>query len=184
MFREEETRLSLHGNATRAMTPFVVKASNNAVAESTWRSYRAVINHLEECEEFVETRFEADPTARDAITFVAYLATEKELRADTISKYLSGWRMLLITLGRDPKNLRPSLVTQTLKGLRNLEEEQGKRAVRQVVTIQVLQLLHMLLMKKNRLGWSRRKRATVWAGCMVNFWGGFRGGELFPSRAK
>ena len=76
--------------------------------------------------------------------------------------------MLLITLGRDPKNLRPSLVTQTLKGLRHLEEEQGKRAVRQVVTIQVLQLLHMLLMKKNRLGWSRRKRATIWAGCMVN----------------
>ena len=166
------------------MTSLVVQAANNSVAESTWRTYRPVINHLEDCEEFLEARFEADPTKRDAITFIAFLASEKELRADTISKYLSAWRMLLITLGRDPKNLRPSLVTQTLKGLRHLEEEQGKRAVRQVVTLQALQLLYMLLMKKNKFNWSRRKRATIWAGCMVNFWGGFRGGELFPARAK
>ena len=92
MFREEEARLSLHANATRAMTSFVVKAANNLVAESTWRSYRPVINHLEDCEEFLETRFQADPSKSDAITFVAYLASEKELRADTISKYLSAWR--------------------------------------------------------------------------------------------
>ena len=55
------------------MTELVARAANNAVAESTWRSYRPIINHIEECQDFVETRFEADPTKRDAITLVAYL---------------------------------------------------------------------------------------------------------------
>ena len=82
--------------------------------------------------------------------------------------------MLLLAMGNDPQHLRPSLVTQTLKGLRNLEEEQGKRAVRQVVTLPMLKLFHMLLWKKNKHKWSSRKRATIWAGAMVNFWGGFR----------
>ena len=156
------------------MMAMVANATNNALAGSTWRSYRPVIRHLEECQDFIEDRFAENPTKRDAITFVAFLAAERQLRADTISKYLSAWRMLLLALGKDPQHLRPSLVTQTLKGLRNLEEEQGKRAVRQVVTLPMLKLFHMLLWKKNKHKWSSRKRATIWAGAMVNFWGGFR----------
>ena len=184
MFLEDEIRATMHGRSTKAMTAMVANASNNSIAGSTWRSYRPVIKHLEDCQEFVEERFGNDPTKRDAITFVAFLAAERQLRADTISKYLSAWRMLLLALGRDSKNLRPSVVTQTLKGLRNLEDEQGKRAVRQCVTLPMLKLLHMLLMKKNRWKWSSRKRATIWAGALVCFWGGFRGGELFSSKTE
>ena len=185
LFNEEGVRKKLHHTATRAMTYMITQAANNSLAAGTWKSYKPVLKHLEECQEYLECHFNEDPSEEDAVSFVAYLATVKEHRADTISKMLSAWRMVCITLGRKAGNLRPVLVTQVLKGLRHREEETGqKRSVRQVVTVTVLKLLRMLLLKKNKPGWTSRKRRTLWAASLLNFWGAFRGSEIFARNGR
>ena len=92
--------------------------------------------------------------------------------------------MMLISLDKDPKNLRPSIFRQTLRGLEHLEKIGGRKEVRTVVTPKVLELLRMLLLKKNSNKWSRRKREMFWAGALMSFWGAFRGAEIFPKFAK
>ena len=82
--------------------------------------------------------------------------------------------MFLLSVDRDPKNLRPSVVKQTLRGLEHLEKIGGRKEVRTVVTVRVLELLRMLLLKKNSNRWSRRKREMIWAGSLMSFWGAFR----------
>ena len=184
MFTERAVRGVLHGNASRAMTAMVANATNNSLAAGTWKSYKPVIGHIAQCQEFIEQDFEDTPSRKDAVTFVAYLAAEKGLKAATIGKYLSAWRMLLIAVDKDPGNLRPSVVRQTLRGLDHLEKLGGKREVRQVVTPKVLELLRMLLMKKNSNKWTKRKREMLWCGALLSFWGAFRGGEIFPKCSK
>ena len=166
------------------MARLVTEAANNSVTKGTWTSYKPILGHIASCQEFLDQEFEETPTKRDATSLVAFLAAEKGLKACTISKYLSAWRMMLISLDRDPKNLRPSIVRQTLKGLENLEKLGKKKEVRTVVTPKVLELLRMLLLKKNSNKWSRRKRQMIWAGALMSFWGGFRGAEIFPKYAK
>ena len=46
--------------------------------------------------------------------------------------------------------------------------------MRTVVTLKVLELLRMLLLKKNRNKWSKKKREMIWAGSLMSFWGAFR----------
>ena len=184
MFTERAIKGVLHGNASRAMTSMVANATNNSIAAGTWKSYKPVIGHIAACQEFIEAEFDETPSRRDATTFVAYLAAEKGLKSVTISKYLSAWRMLLISVDQDPKNLRPSVVRQTLRGLDHLEKIGGKKEVRQVVTPKVLELLRMLLLKKNANKWTRRKREMIWCGALLSFWGAFRGGEIFPKCSK
>ena len=53
-----------------------------------------------------------------------------------------------------------------------------------MVTPKVLELLRMLLLKKNSNKWSRRKREMIWAGTLMSLWGAFRGAEIFPKFAK
>ena len=82
----------LHGNASAAMASVVTVAANNAVTAGTWCTYKPVLGHIADCQEFLEQEFEETPTRRDAASLVAYLAAEKGLKSSTISKYLSAWR--------------------------------------------------------------------------------------------
>ena len=79
-------------NASAAMASVVTVAANNAVTAGTWCTYKPVLGHIADCQEFLEQEFEETPTRRDAASLVAYLAAEKGLKSSTISKYLSAWR--------------------------------------------------------------------------------------------
>ena len=184
LFEEAGMAANLHFTATKAMIEIMSMAANNSLAASTWRSYKVVLRHLLECQEYLDVVFEPDPTSQDATSFVAYLAAVKELRAESISKMLSAWRMVAITLGRKTTNLRPTIVQQVLKGLRNREDQAKGNGVRQVVTVEVLRLLKILLLRKNKNGWTRKKRQRLWAACLLNFWGGFRGCEIFSRSSR
>ena len=164
----------LHGNASAAMASVVTEAANNSITAGTWCTYKPILGHIASCQEFLEQEFEENPTKKDAASLVAYLAAEKGLKSSTISKYLAAWRMFLLSVDRDPKNLRPSIVKQTLRGLGHLEKVGGRKEVRTVVTPKVLELLRMLLFKKNSNKWSKRKMEMIWAGSLMSFWGAFR----------
>ena len=164
----------LHGNASAAMASVVTEAANNSITAGTFCTYKPILGHIASCQEFLEQEFEENPTKKDAASLVAYLAAEKGLKSSTISKYLAAWRMFLLSVDRDPKNLRPSIVKQTLRGLGHLEKVGGRKEVRTVVTPKVLELLRMLLFKKNSNKWSKRKMEMIWAGSLMSFWGAFR----------
>ena len=166
---------------TEAMKQNLANAANNAITKGTWASYKPVIRHLERCQEELGVKFSEPAEAEDVLAFISYMA-ERGLRADTTSKMLSAWRMLAMVQGKPPGNLRPTVVTQILKGFRHEEEGTGKKKpVRQAMTISMLKLLRMLL-KKNKQGWSRRKKQTIWSASLLAFWGGFRGSEILAGK--
>ena len=112
------------------------------------------------------------------ITFVLWLANERNVKAGTINSYLAGIRQLHIMKGLEPPKMRTELVNLALKG-KSHKDNAAKLAAtiheRQPVTPDVLLLLKARLRSST---FSAVDQRLVWAVCTICFFGALRGAEI------
>ena len=106
---------------------------------------------------------------RMILAFVGWLVTVRKVCSDTISKYLSGLRVVHLKNGVLPTNLRPDIVKAILKGREHMES--GTKIPRLAMTIPVMRLLRQLI-KMSKM--TESKKRLIWAVCCIAFNGSFR----------
>ena len=157
----------------------IIAAVNNGLAASTWQGYKGVRKHLKKCAIWSGLNMSFPMNEGQVLVFVAYLWEIRNLKAKTISNYLSAVRMLHLVNGNPIPCLRPTSVQLLLRGLGNHDGEEAKlKPSRQAVTLEVLELLYVLL-KRDRSR-SKKQRTMIWSLASLCFWGGFRYLHSFP----
>ena len=94
--------------------------------------------------------------------YINYLLLDRNVKANTCEKYLSGIRMHHLTMGFDAPALRPAIISLLLKGRENHDDIQAKlenKAKRIAVT--VMKLL------KRRIQKMVREQETTCLGCLL-----------------
>lgn len=161
----------------------LVNSANNGIAESTWGQYHSVRKHLERCQKSTGQRFTFPMDQNQTLRFIAFLFDARNLKALTVSKILSGLRMIHLTEGHPEPSLRPAIVKLILKGKANYDEEEARSLPKRLaVTIKVLELLKISLqLDKSR---SEKHKKLVWAVSCIAFNGCMRIGELLSSTSR
>ena len=85
----------------RIYSETLAKFANFGVSKSTWSSYRTVANHLDRCKAKTGLDTTLPFNARKTLIFVGWMIEERELKAVSIEKYLSGLRMIHLSNGYD-----------------------------------------------------------------------------------
>ena len=93
---------------------------NHAIARNTWSSYGSGFKKLEKFAEETGTRISLPMTERDTLAFSAWVLNSG-VSAATLDTYLSSLRMLHLTRGTNPPQLRTELVSTALKGKKNID---------------------------------------------------------------
>jgi len=148
------------------------------LTKRTWSSYRTAERMLAKCCKEKGIKKELPISESTAITFVLWLANEREVKAGTINSYLAGIRQLHIMKGVEPPKLRTDLVNLALKGKShrdNATRLTGGIQSRQPVTPDILLLLKARLKSSTFCAVNQR---LIWAVCSICFFGAFRGAEL------
>ena len=111
------------------------------------------------------------------------MLTRKNLKATTVSSYLSALRMQHIIRGHLDVTLRSPLVDMVLSGRANWDEIQARPTPQRLpMTIKKLELMRAVL-ELDRTRDPITKAAIMAAACLC-FWGSFRMGEILPVRAR
>ena len=119
-----------------------------------------------------------------AITFILWLANDRQVKASTINSYLSGVRQLHIMKALEPPKIRTDLVNLVLRGKNNKDnaaKSSSGTQERQPVTPDILLLIKARL-KSSRL--NAMDQRLIWAVCSICFFGAFRGAELLSRSEK
>ena len=67
----------------------LARYANHGLAQSTWSSYRTVVNHIVRCEEYTGKNLCLPFDTEKTLTLVAWMIEVRELKASSIEKYLS-----------------------------------------------------------------------------------------------
>ena len=71
-----------------------IKAANNALTVKTWAGYDVIKSHLRKCQQVTGCRFSFPMADHEIVTLIAYLLAKTNLKAVSISKYMSGLRYI------------------------------------------------------------------------------------------
>ena len=154
-----------------------------SVAKDTKSSYGTAINMLAKCQETLGREMSLPLSDQDVLCFVAFMA-DRGVLDSTISSYLSAIRLAMLSVGHQCINMRTPVVTQVLKGIKNLKRDPqlaAQKKTRRAMTVDHLKLLGHALARSN---WSEYTKSLVWAGSLVAFWGSARIGELMGPLAS
>ena len=157
--------------------------ANQAICQNSWSSYRTAAKMLDRClTEHNETLTLPLPE-RLVTLFIGWLL-KKNLSVSTIKTYLSGVRILHLTKGITPPNLRPPVIQHILTGRENSEnrdKKSGKTKVRLPMTPDLMRLLKKELIKADL---DNHGKACLWSVSTLAFAGGFRISELLCKTAS
>ena len=148
-----------------------------SVSADTKSNYNTALRMLAACQESLHRNMSLHLSDQDVLCFVSFMANRKVLDS-TISNYLAGIRLALLSVGYECENLRSPVVKQVLKGIQNLRRDpqaKAEKKTRRAMTIEHLRLLGHALATNS---WSDYLRSAVWAVALLAFWGALRIGEV------
>ena len=134
----------------------------------TWDSQNPLIrfNHLKRCENEKGVNLALPFDIPKTLHYINYLLLDRNVKANTCEKYLSGIRMHHLTMGFDAPALRPAIISLLLKGRENHDDIQAKlenKAKRIAVTVPVMKLLKRRIQKNGMV----REQETTCLGCLL-----------------
>ena len=162
----------------------LAQAGNFGLSAASWKTYKTAENHLNACMAEVGRRMAFPFSVGDVLTFIAWLAVKRKVRAKTIMIYLSGLRMAHFQRGHFSINLHSDIVKHVLTGLKQQDviKDKTKDAVERLpVTMEVMRMLKEELLMCQ---WDLRKKRLVWAIAAMAFSGSFRVHELLSREAQ
>ena len=155
----------------------VQEAIAASVSADTKSNYNTALNMLAACQTTLKRSMELPLSDQDVLCFVSFMAKRGVLDS-TISNYLSGIRMALLSTGHDCENLRTPVVKQVLRGIHNLRRDpqaKAQKRTRRAMTVAHLRLLGHALTTSNL---SDYMKSAIWAVALLAFWGALRIGEI------
>ena len=154
------------------------------LARKTWSCYSTAERMLTRCCEEKGLRRELPLDETTTLTFIHWLVFTRGVKAPTVNSYLAGIRRLHIEKGLDGEHLRTERVKTILKGLKNKNVTEKRRAgeeSRKPITLDILRLLKARLSESSLSG---RDQRMVWTACTTLFHGAFRVHELMCNRQE
>ena len=137
-------RKFLNQNIPANKAQFLAEMANMGLSESSHKVYQTAINHLKRCENEKGVNLTVPFDIPKTLHYINYLLLDRNVKANTCEKYLSGIRMHHLTMGFDAPALRPAIISLLLKGRENHDDIQAKlenKAKRIAVTVPVMKLL-------------------------------------------
>jgi hypothetical protein len=151
--------------------------AEHSIAKKTWSTYKTAERMLATFCKQKQMPLQLPVDESTTLSFIHWLAFERNLTAASISGYLAGIKKLHVIRGLEEPKLRTKLVQMVLDGKKNIEaaSKLRKGEGRQPVTPDV-----MALLKAKIREWESEKKnkLTAWAVCTLLFHGAFRGGEI------
>ena len=123
--------------------------ANFGLCANTWKSYECIINNLCKCEKETKQSMELPFNGTKMLTFVGWMI-KRELKASSMSSYISALRMYHIALGYNEPVLREPIVKLILKGQSNWDMVRKKisgQVGRLPVSKKVLLLIKKMIQK-------------------------------------
>ena len=162
----EETKCSL------------AKWGNFGLAQATWSTYRTAERMFYMCFKGKGRKVEFPLSQADIAIFIDWLLEERKVSAGTVKGYLSGIRQMHVSKGMDPPVIRTVGVNWILRGKKNaenIEKRKAGTAGRLPMTLNMMKLL-----KETIRAWnvSMDQKLLMWAVCSLAFNGAFRIHEL------
>jgi hypothetical protein len=171
-----ELQWSANNRGEREQIQFLGSMS---LAKSTWSNYNTAEALFRKCCKEKGLSEELPVREDTVVSFVLWLAFDREVSSATISNYLAGLRNAHIVRGLECPKIRSEKVELLIRGKKNWEEakkrEAGDDERRKPVTPDILRLLKARI---NETEMGRVDRRLVWSVCTVLFFGAFRGGEI------
>ena len=158
-----------------------------SVTSDVWVNYNTAIRHAERVEKATNIKIEPPFSQEMLIAYVSFLLAEREVKAATVDKALSGLLKWESLCGFPTTTLRTNYVKAILTGFNNRNkalERAGiiKRKKRRAITLQLLRYFGDWLNRTNTL--SDFNKQVFWTIATTAFFGSFRIGELLSKRAK
>jgi hypothetical protein len=156
----------------------LAEMGSHSLAKSTWSTYKTAERMLAKCSKEKKRKMELPLGQDDILEFVAWLAGERQVKANTINSYLAGIRQLHILKGMEPPTIRTSLIKFLMQGQKNkdnIKERTEEKVRRLPMTMTVMRLL-----KEEIRRWQveLNQKLLVWAIATIAFHGAFRIHEL------
>ena len=106
-----------------ALPNFIVEQAykylSQSVSTGTAAQYRAAINVIEPASKYLKKPIVVPFTPADCIALIVYMANIRKFKAITNTSYFSAFWMLHLIKGHYTQELRPHIVTQLIKGIKN-----------------------------------------------------------------
>jgi hypothetical protein len=165
-------------NLSKESREALAAVGNYGLARSTWSSYSTAERMLATCASKRKRKMELPLSQDDLLEFIGWLISERNVKAGTVSSYLSGIRQMHILKGMEPPTIRTSLVRFLLQGKGNMDNiaaRSGGAVKRLPITMNVMRLL-----KEEIKEWKVDidQKLLMWAISTVAFHGAFRIHEL------
>jgi hypothetical protein len=156
----------------------LAKLVNLGLAQKTWSSYDTAERMWRRCEKETGTKMELPWGQRETLLFLDWLLSDRMVSAATASTYLAGVKKIHALYGAEEPAIRGGLVSQILKGKKNVEtveKRQKEDKGRLPVTLAVLELIKEALRASSH---PVDRKLLIWAVCTLAFHGSFRIHEL------
>ena len=171
-----------HLNLPEELKATLAHNMNHAIAKNTWSSYNSGIKKLEEFAVATGTTISLPMQEETILAFSAWILNTG-VSAATLETYLCSLRMLHLTEGTNPPQLRTQLVSTVLKGKKNadmLQKRTGASNSRLPMTPALLRLFKLELRESGR---PLEDKKMIWCAATVAFSAGLRGGEFLCRKA-
>lgn len=158
---------------------------NMGLSDSTWNKYRTAHNHLKRVEEETGVSMNIPLSDGQLLWYVSYLGIHRNVDSKTIDNYLSGLRMLHISLGFSVPTLKSPIVKMAIKGTKrrqNLKDELKVKKKRRAISLPILEYISHQIAVDPVL--SVFDKQLYFAVCLTGFFGSFRMGEIVSRQAK
>ena len=172
-----------HLNLPEELKATLAHNMNHALAKNTWSSYNSGIKKLEEFAVATGTTISLPMQEETILAFSAWILNTG-VSAATLETYLCSLRMLHLTEGTNPPQLRTQLVSTVLKGKKNIDmfrKRTGATNSRLPMTPSLLRLLKLELRDSER---NLADKRMIWCAATVAFSAGLRGGEFLCHKAS
>ncbi len=114
-------------NIPQEAAVYLEDLGDHGLAKKTWSSYATAERLLFKFHKDKNIKPELPLTEDTTLLFIYWLASERKLKAGTISNYLAGIRQLHITKGLPEPHIRSELVNLILQGLLNKENKLNRK---------------------------------------------------------
>ena len=114
------------------------------LSDSSWSKYKTSLNHLKRVEAETGVSMSLPLSDEKLLWFISYMDSQRNVESKTIDNYISGLRMLHISLGIHIPALRSPIVKLAIKGIdrrQKLKDELRSKKRRRAVTLPVLEYI-------------------------------------------
>ena len=161
-----------------------MKVLNFSLAANNWKTYRTVENHILRIKKETRKTLQFPFNMESTILFIGYLLNNRKVSGSTLDQYITGLRMIHMINGHFNTYLRPSIVTQIITGVKNMDNTLGRRLLKETRLPMTPELMRVLRTELKKSGMSRQKARLTWVVATWAWSGAFRIHETLSRKQK